>query len=106
MRKLTQDEIVKMSKYLHFTEQESAEIADIFYLEKLNGNYRLNYTKLDNFNDYIIEWENHWYRYNTWKELLQSEDEQADGLTASECEELQGSAIFRLTTGMYIQTVA
>lgn len=105
MKRLTPEEITAMANALDFTSQEAAEIAEIFYTEKMQGNYRLKFTKLETVEDYIREWENNWYRYPTWEELLKSEEEQNEGLTAEECEELQGDAIFRLTTGMYVQSV-
>lgn len=105
MKKLTTEEVAIMAGVLGFTSQETTEIAEIFYEEKQQGNHRLKYTKLETVEDYINEWELSWCRYSTWSELLKSEEEQSEGLTAEECEELQGDAIFRLSTGMYIQSV-
>lgn len=105
MRRLNVNEIEEMAVALELSTQETEEIAEIFYTEKEQGNYRLNRTKLNTVKDYIYEWECNWYSYSTWEQLLESEAEQNEGYTEEQCEELLGSAIFRLATGMYIQTV-
>ena len=91
---------------MNFTINETREIADIFYQQKHKDNYRLNSTSLDSVEDYIKEYENNWFRYSNWQQLIESEIEQgACGWDEDECRELIGQAIFQLSSGMYIQTV-
>ena len=106
MRKLTSPEISIFAKYLYFTYTEAQRITDVFYSEKAKNNFRLARPMLDNVDDYIREWENNWYRYYTWEQLLESEvDQGCSGLTESECVDLLGKAIFQITDTLYIQTV-
>lgn len=94
-----------MSKALSFTEEEAREIADIFYNEKEKGNPRLLLAELNTLKDYIHEYECSWYRYSSWEELLESEEDQDNGLSEEECEKERNMSIFRLSSGKYIQTV-
>lgn len=106
MKTLNYNEIKVMSETLNFTIEETREIADIFYREKHKDNYRLNSTSLDSVEDYIREYDNNWFRYSNWQQLIESEIEQgSDGLDEDECRKLIGEAIFQLSSGMYIQTV-
>ena len=105
MKRLNEEEIKEMSNALSFTIKETKEIAEIFYREKEKGNFRLTLTNLDTVTDYINEYETSWYRYSNWEELLKSEEEQTEGLTAEECETLKNVSIFRLSSGKYIETV-
>lgn len=106
MRQLNNNEIKQMSESLSFTLEETKEIAEIFYAEKENGNCRLRCTELNTVRDYITEYENSWYRYPAWNQLLESEKDQGeDGLTPEQCENEKGISIFQLTSGMYVQTV-
>ncbi len=103
MRRLNNNEIKEMSESLFFTFKETREIAEIFYTEKENENCRLRCTELNSVKDYITEYENSWYRYPEWKQLLESEEDQGeDGLTPEECENEKGISIFQLTSGMYV----
>lgn len=106
MRRLNENEIIEMSGCLSFTVEETKEIAEIFFTEKEKGNVRLRCTELESAKDYIREYENNWYRYSTWNELLESESDMGtDGLTLIECEREKGISIFNLSSGMYVQTV-
>lgn len=105
MKKLTPAEILSFARYLCFSEQDAAEIVEIFYNERAKGNYRMRYSLLESLDDYVDLWESDWYRYSTWEELVESENEQNEGLTEEECISLIGYAIFKLSSGMYIQSV-
>lgn len=107
MVRLTKAEIQTMSEALSFTFEEASEIAEIFYTEKEKGNIRLKHARLDNVHSYIKEWEDCWYRYSSYDELVQSEEDQgeADKLTLEQLEEEKGKSIFQLSSGMWVQTV-
>lgn len=105
MRRLNDKEIKEMRDSLDFTLDETKEIAEIFYTEKEKGNFILKNTNLNSVDDYIKEYENYWYRYSTWERLLESEEDQNEGLTPEECEGLKNIAIFQLSSGMWIQSV-
>ena len=105
MRRLTQEEVKTFADYLCFTEQEAYEITELFFNEKERGNYRMKYTELETLDDYIHEWECDWYRYSSWEQLVESENEQNEGLTEEDLEKLKGFAVFFLSTGMIVQAV-
>lgn len=107
MKRLTVGEIKEFAQELHFNISNATEIVEIFYDEKEDQNYRLKCSDLDTVESYIQEWKWNWFRYSTWEELIQSEIDQGpwDGLTEDECESLIGEAIFKLSSGMYIQSV-
>lgn len=106
MRKLNTDEIKAMGELLNFTEADAKEIADIFYTQKESGNYRLDHTPLNSLEDYTREWEDCWFRYSSYEELVQSEEEQGEAykLTPEQLEEQEGNSIFQLSSGMWVQT--
>lgn len=106
MKKLTNAEIKTMGELLNFAEADAKEIADIFYTQKESGNYRLDHTSLDTLEDYTREWENCWFRYPSYEELVQSEEEQGEAyrLTPEQLEEQKGKSIFQLSSGMWVQT--
>lgn len=57
--------------------------------------------------DYIQMYDNNFYTYSTWDELVASEQEQSDGLTEEELKsELKNhTSVWRLPCGWYIQYV-
>lgn len=103
MKKLTRDEIQVFAACLGFTAGDAAAITDIFYREKLAGNWRLNRSALDCVNDYIEEWENSWSRYSSWTSLVQSEKDQGpDGYPEEVLHRFINKGVFLLPSGMYI----
>ena len=80
---------------------------EIFKREKENGNYRLKGSSLNTIQDYICEYETWWFHYDTWDELLKSEEEQPDdyGLKEEDLKALLNQAIFKLSSGIYIQNI-
>ena len=54
--------------------------------------------------DYIEIYDNSFYTYRTWKELIDSEIE-CDGLTEDECRSEIGKSIWQLPCGWFIQQV-
>ena len=77
MKKLNAEEIKKFAKYLSFTESEAKDIADLFYNLKMENpnNRRRVLMHLDNVNEYIKEWENHWHRETNFTECFRYEKE-------------------------------
>lgn len=55
--------------------------------------------------DYIRMYDDSFYTYSTWEELVESEVEQNDGLTEEECREQLNKTIWQLPCGWYIQYV-
>lgn len=55
--------------------------------------------------DYIKMYDDNYYTYQTWDELVNSEEEQNDGLTEIECRMEINHSIFKLPCGWYVQYV-
>lgn len=55
--------------------------------------------------DYVKMYDDNFYTYRTWKELVESELEQSDGLTEEECVEQINQTIWHLPCGWYVQYV-
>ena len=55
--------------------------------------------------DYVRMYDDNFYTYSTWDELIESEEEQPDGLTAGECKEQLDKSIWQLPCGWYVQYV-
>lgn len=75
MKKLSKEEIIQFADVLLFTESEAKYITDLFYKLKTASsinNWRV-LLPLDNVDEYIKEWENHWHRENNLKECFEYE---------------------------------
>lgn len=55
--------------------------------------------------DYVKMYDDDFYTYRTWEELVKSEIEQNDGLTEEECKEHLNHTIWQLPCGWYVQYV-
>lgn len=55
--------------------------------------------------DYINMYDDNFYTYHTWEELVKSEIEQSDGLVEEQCHAEFENTIFRLPCGWYVQYV-
>lgn len=55
--------------------------------------------------DYIKMYDDNFYTYQTWEELIDSEKESGDGFTEEECTEQLNNSIWQLPCGWYIQAV-
>lgn len=55
--------------------------------------------------DYIKMYDDNFYTYQTWEQLVKSELEQSDGLTEDECKEEINHSIWRLPCRWYVQYV-
>lgn len=60
---------------------------------------------LTTWKDYVKMYDDNFYTYQTWDELVKSEEEQNDGLTEIECRMEINNTIFRLPCGWYVQYV-
>lgn len=77
MKQLNTEEIKQFANALTFTEDEAKEITDLFY--KLKEEKPINNWKvmlpLNDVDEYIREWENHWHRELNWEEYYNYENE-------------------------------
>lgn len=108
MKKLPDAEVKEFMKNFNgMTFDDVKQIADLFFELKKAGDYRLQNTNLDTVADYVEEYCNSWYRYDSFEKLLESEKEQGEayGLTEEECKEEVGKSIFELKSGWFIQCV-
>lgn len=62
-------------------------------------------TELETAEDYIKMYDDNYYTYQTFDELIESEEEQSDGLTEIECRMEINNTIFKLPCGWYVQYV-
>ena len=77
MEKLNTQEIQDFANCLGFTFSEARDITDLFY--KLKKENPINHWRvmlpLNNFDEYVREWENHWHRETDIEECFKSEKE-------------------------------
>lgn len=55
--------------------------------------------------DYVKFYDDNFYTYTTWEELVTSEEELIDGFTEIECKEQLNKSIWQLPCGWYVQCV-
>ena len=60
---------------------------------------------LNTWEDYARVYNESFYTYQTWKELVDSEAEQNEGFTEEECKEQLNHTIWQLPCGWYVQYV-
>lgn len=77
MKKLNAEEISQFAGALGFTESEAKDIADLFYNIKTENpvNHWRVLLPLNDVDEYIREWENHWHRENNFTECFEYEKE-------------------------------
>ena len=79
MKILNKAEIKELADFLCMTEEQAQEVANIFvkiYTEEQSNNDGWKIQKsLENVNDYIKEWEDHWHRESNWQEYFDYEKE-------------------------------
>lgn len=61
--------------------------------------------KLNTPDDYIRMYDDNFYTYSTWGELVESEADQNEGLTEEELKEQKNKTVWRLPCGWYVQYV-
>lgn len=77
MKKLNAEEVKQFADALCFTESEAKDITDLFYNLKIENpvnNWRVM-MPLNDVDEYIREWENHWHRENNFTECFKYEKE-------------------------------
>ena len=77
MKKLNTEEIRQFADILGFTESEAKDITDLFYnlkTENPKSYWRVS-TSLNDVDEYIREWENHWHRETNFEECFKYEKE-------------------------------
>ena len=77
MKKLNTEEIKQFADALLFTESEAKDITDLFYNLKTENsiNHWRVLLPLNDVDEYIREWENHWHRENNFTECFEYEKE-------------------------------
>lgn len=77
MKKLNAAEIKQFADALSFTESEAKDITDLFYKLKMENqtNHWRVLLPLNDVDEYIREWENHWHRENNFTECFEYEKE-------------------------------
>lgn len=66
---------------------------------------RLSKHPLKTHEDYINMYDDNFYTYRTWEELVKSEADQSNGFTKEECIEQLNKTIWKLPCGWYVQYV-
>lgn len=84
--------------------KELMELFDYIKESKILGSYESS-KPLENAEDYIKVYDDNFYTYQTWDKLVESEEDQNDGLTEIECRMEINHTIFRLPCGWYVQYV-
>ena len=60
---------------------------------------------LETYKDYVKMYDENFYTYTTFEELVESEEEQNDGMTEEQCREQINKTIWQLPCGWYVQYV-
>lgn len=86
--------------------QATKELVELFdNLKETSPNDYITRKPLDKWEDYVQMYDDNFYTYPTLDALIESEEEQNDGLTASECIAEIGNTIWQLPCGWYVQYV-
>lgn len=77
MKRLNAEEVKQFADALAFTESEAKDITDLFYKLKMENptNHWRVLLPLNDVDEYIREWENHWHRENNFTECFEYEKE-------------------------------
>ena len=75
MKRLNAEEVKQFADALIFTESQAKDIADLFYNLKVENpvNHWRVLLPLNDVDEYIREWENHWHRERNFKECFEWE---------------------------------
>ena len=82
---------------------ELMELFDDLKEQKLDRFIAVN--PLKTYKDYVKMYDENFYTYSNFEELVKSEEEQSDGLTREECREQINNTIWQLSCGWYVQYV-
>lgn len=76
MKILNNEEIKALAYCLSMTQEQAQEVADLFVRlfneQKKQRGWKIELS-LDDCDDYIREWENHWHREFSWQEAYEEE---------------------------------
>lgn len=87
-------------------QQAVVELVERFDVIYASGKYGFLHKKpLDTWEDYVRMYDDNFYTYQTWKELVDSEKEQNDGLTEDELKAEIDRTVWQLPCGWYLQYV-
>lgn len=77
MKRLNIEEVKQFADALGFTESEAKDITDLFYNIKMKNpiNHWRVMLPLNDVDEYIREWENHWHREDNFTECFEYEKE-------------------------------
>lgn len=99
-------------KNIDMVKQVAPGISNVLYLKNEKATQqlmelfdKLSRVELKTADDYIKMYDDNFYTYPTWKELLDSEKDSTDGLTEEECKEQLNETIWQLPCGWYVQYV-
>lgn len=99
---LTKKEIQKVSEnisnYLYQGNLQATE-------ELINLFDKISRKQLTKWEDYVKMYDDNFYTYQTFNELVESEKEQSDGLTEEQCKDQIDKSIWQLPCGWYVQYV-
>ena len=86
--------------------QAAADLVERFDDIYASGKYGFLHAKpLDTWEDYVRMYDDNFYTYQTWQELVDSEKEQNDGLTEDELKAEIDKTVWQLPCGWYLQYV-
>ena len=111
MAKMTEADIVKIAENVSNPSykdnlQAVKELVEQFEVIYASGKYGFLHEKpLDAWEDYVRMYDDNFYTYQTWQELVASEKDQNDGLTEDELIAEMGNTVWQLPCGWYLQYV-
>lgn len=111
MAKMTEVDILKIAKNVSNSSyrdnlQTVAELVERFDAIYASGKYGFLHKKpLNTWEDYVRMYDDNFYTYQTWQELVDSEKYQTDGLTEDELKEQIEETVWQLPCGWYLQYV-
>lgn len=86
--------------------QATKELMELFdYLKESRPNDYITRKSLEDWKDYVRNYDDNFYTYKTFDELVESEEDQTDGLTEIECRAEINNTIWKLPCGWYVQYV-
>lgn len=86
--------------------QAVKELIKLFDVIYASGKYGFLHEKpLNTWEDYVRMYDDNFYTYQTWQELVDSEKDQNDGLTEEELKSEIGNTVWQLPCGWYLQYV-
>lgn len=102
MNNLTSLDIQNISKYIsNYNYQKNLKATE----ELINLFDKISKKPLTRWQEYVKMYDDNFYTYKTFEELVESEEEQTDGLTLDECKEQINQSIWQLPCGWYVQYV-